>query len=99
MSFSPRLPIPISIAPPSGTGPTLPRREFLRLLSLAAGSAVVLSALPRRAAALAEWVPSFPDGIKSGAPNVRRGVIWTRVAPPPDAHAVPVMWSVAARSR
>ncbi|MGH7789513.1 MAG: alkaline phosphatase D family protein [Candidatus Binatia bacterium] len=95
MSFTPRLPIPISIAPPPGTGPTLPRREFLRLLSLAAGSAAVLSALPRRAAAQGPWVPSFPDGIKSGDPNVHRGIIWTRIAPPPDAHRVPVMWSVA----
>ena len=85
---------PIEIAPPPGAGATLPRRDFLRLLGAAAGGAVALAAVPRRAAAQSA-TPAFPDGIKSGDPQPTTGVIWTRVAAPADASPVSVMWSVA----
>ena len=86
---------PIEIAPPAGTGATLPRRDFLRLLGAAAGGALALAAVPRRASALTTAPPAFPDGIKSGDPRPTTGVIWTRVAAPTDASPVSVMWSVA----
>ena len=85
---------PIEIAPPPGAGATLPRRDFLRLLGAAAGGAVALAAVPRRAAAQSATA-AFPDGIKSGDPQPTTGVIWTRVAAPADASPVSVMWSVA----
>ena len=58
------------ITPPPGTGETLPRRHFLRMLGLATGGAAVLAARPWRAAA-AGAAPAFPDGIKSGDPQPR----------------------------
>jgi alkaline phosphatase D len=85
---------PIEIAPPPGTGATLPRRDFLRLLGAAAGGAVALAAVPRRAAAQSATA-AFPSGIKSGDPQPTTGVIWTCVAAPADASPVSVMWSVA----
>lgn len=96
MSFRPRLPIDFALAPPAGTGATLPRREFLRLLATALGGAAALSGLPARRA-LAGVVPPvvFPDGIKSGDPLPGTGTIWTRVAPPADGGPVSVLWSVA----
>ncbi|MBM4244547.1 MAG: hypothetical protein FJ148_12125 [Deltaproteobacteria bacterium] len=85
---------PLEIAPPPGTGATLPRRDFLRLLGAAAGGAVALAAVPRRAAAQSATA-TYPDGIKSGDPQPTTGVIWTRVAAPADASPVSVLWSVA----
>jgi alkaline phosphatase D len=84
------------IGPPSGTGRSMPRRDFLRGLAAAgAGSlAATLAWAPGRAHA-DDYVPSFPDGVKCGDPEPRGGVLWTRVATPPDDRAVPVMWSVA----
>jgi alkaline phosphatase D len=93
VSFEGRL--PIVFAPPEGTGATLPRREFLRLLTAALGGAAALTILPRRSGATGSWVPSFPDGVKAGDPRPRSGVIWTRVGPPPDGAPVGVVWSVA----
>ncbi len=94
--------LPLVVAPPAGTGATLPRREFLRILAGAAGSAAVLGALPRRAAAGLEPLGPrdatsavFPDGIKSGDPQTRAAVIWTRIGAPPGGEPVPVVWSVA----
>ncbi|MBX3023558.1 alkaline phosphatase D family protein [bacterium] len=93
MSF--RAHLPIEVLPPPGTGATLPRREFLRLLSAALGGIAALSVLPaRRAFAGAVPAPIFPDGIKSGDPKPGSGVIWTRVAPLRDGPAT-VLWSVA----
>lgn len=92
MSYRPRLPL-IDLAPPPGTGHSMPRRDFLRLLGLAAGSAAALSLRPRRSAAAP--TPLFPDGIKSGDPRPRGGVIWTRLAPPGDGAPLGVVWSVA----
>lgn len=94
MPFHDRL--PIDIVPPPGTGPTLPRREFLRLLGVAAGGAAALGAIPARRVFAAPGEPVlFPDGIKSGDPRPTSAVIWTRLAPPPDAMPVGVMWTVA----
>lgn len=84
---------PVEIAPPPGTGETLPRRHFLRLLGLATGGAAVLAARPFRAAAAD--APAFPDGIKSGDPQPSSGVIWTRVTAPAGGGPVSVVWSVA----
>lgn len=94
MSFRPRL--PIELLPPPGTGPTLPRREFLRLLGLAVGGSAALATAPaRRALAGVLPAPAFPDGIKSGDPKPTSGLIWTRVAAPPDGGPAMVVWSVA----
>lgn len=82
------------LGPPPGTGRTLPRREFLRLIAAALGSAAAATVWPRRGTAQ-NWVPTFPDGIKSGDPKPRTAVLWTRVAPPPDGRSVDVLWSVA----
>lgn len=84
----------VEIAPPLGTGRSFPRRDFLRLLA-AAGGAAGLAWTPGRVMATVEWVPSYPDGIKSGDPRPGTACIWTRIAPPPDAREVEVMWSVA----
>ena len=82
------------ISPPPGTGRTMPRREFLRALAAlgVAGAAgrLVWPAQPARAGVASV----FPDGIKSGDPSAKGGVLWTRVAPS-SGGAVPVMWSVA----
>jgi alkaline phosphatase D len=93
---------PIVITPPHGSGGGMPRREFLRALARAGagGLAIALarpwpvsaSAGPR--AGEADGTP-FPDGVKSGDPQPRGGVIWTRVAPPPGGEPVEVVWSVA----
>jgi alkaline phosphatase D len=83
----------VEVSPPPGTGFTLPRRAFLKLLATAVGGGTALSALPRRA--VAGVAPVFPDGIKAGDPSPRTGVIWTRVTPPTDGSAVSVLWSVA----
>jgi len=85
---------PLEIAPPTGTGETLPRRHFLRLLGVATGGAAVLAARPWRAGA-ADTEPAFPDGIKSGDPKPTTGVIWTRVAAPVGGGPLSVVWSVA----
>ena len=53
------------ISPPRGTGRTLPRREFLRLLAASLGGAVALGSWPRRGGAQGGWIPSFPDGVKA----------------------------------
>lgn len=88
--------LPLVFVPPAGTGPTLPRREFLRLLGAATGGALVLAPALRGAARAASGETSaFPDGIKSGDPRPRVGIIWTRVPRPADGSAVPVVWSVA----
>ena len=83
------------IVPPPGTGRSMPRREFLRLLAAAIGGVSLLPALGGRANAGPVWTPSFPDGIKSGDPQPRSGVIWTRVGAPPTSEPVSVMWSVS----
>ncbi len=84
------------IAPPPGSGRTVPRRDFLRLLAAGTGGAAVLTALPwRRGAAAAAPAPVFPDGVKAGDPRPQTATIWTRVAAPADGAAVPVLWSVA----
>src|SRR5262245_61819455 len=86
----------IDVAPPAGTGRSMPRREFLRALAAAGagGLAVTLAWTPGRARA-ADYVPSFPDGVKSGDPGPRGTIIWTRVPSPSDAADVSVLWSVA----
>jgi alkaline phosphatase D len=83
------------ITPPRGTGRTLPRREFLRLLAASIGGAIALGSWPRRGGAQGGWVPSFPDGVKAGDPNPRSSAIWTRVEAPPDGMPVSLIWSVA----
>lgn len=86
------VPPSVEIAPPAGTGRTMPRREFLRLLGVAAGGVATFgNARPAGAGA----APAFPDGIKSGDPRPRRGTIWTRVPAPAGGETVPVTWSVA----
>lgn len=84
----------IEITPPAGTGETVARRHFLRLLGAATGGAAVLAARPFRAAAAGAGA-AFPDGIKSGDPQPTSGVIWTRVAPPAGGGPLDVVWSVA----
>jgi alkaline phosphatase D len=83
------------VSPPAGTGPTMPRREFLRALAalgvVGAAGRLLFVADPARGGA-PELV--FPDGIKSGDPSPGSAVIWTRVAPA-GGGPVPVMWSVA----
>jgi alkaline phosphatase D len=78
------------------------RRDFLRTLAAAGAGGVIagLDLAPHRAWGgddpLPEgWTPSFPDGVKSGDPWSAGSVIWTRVAPPPDGRAVPIVWTVA----
>ena len=85
----------LAVGPPPGTGRTLPRREFLRLLATTVGGAAVIGALPggRALAGLAE--AAFPDGVKSGDPRHDAGVLWTRVEPPPGGGPATVLWSVA----
>ena len=78
------------------------RRDFLRALA-AAGAGGVVAALdyaPHRAWGADDPLPegfatSFPDGIKAGDPWSGGSVIWTRVTPPPDGRAVPIVWTVA----
>jgi len=74
----------------------MPRREFLRALATAGagGLAATLAWTPARARA-ADYVASFPDGIKCGDPGPRGAIIWTRVPGPADGVEVPVLWSVA----
>ena len=94
MSFRPRL--PIEFVPPPGTGTTLPRREFLRLVAVAMGGTAALATAPaRRALAGVVPEPAFPDGIKSGDPKPSSALIWTRVSPPPGGGPSAVVWSVA----
>lgn len=80
----------------------MPRRDFLRALA-AAGAGGVVASLDQTANRawgaddpLPEgWTASFPDGVKAGDPWPNGGVIWTRVAAPPDGRAVPIVWTVA----
>lgn len=88
-----RLRAPIEIAPPPGTGRTLPRREFLRLLGVAAGGLATLGG--SRIARGEPLDAVFPDGIKSGDPRPHRGTIWTRIGAPAGGDPVAVTWSVA----
>ncbi len=85
------------IAPPEGTGSSLPRREFLRRLALAtaAGLATPRGTGPAAASALAPGGSVFPDGIKAGDPTPGGCVLWTRVAAPTGRGPVEVVWSVA----
>lgn len=87
------------IFPPDGTGPSMPRREFLRALANAGVAALVsrvaVGATSARAGTTAPWVAGFPDGIKSGDPLPSGTVIWTRLTPPLVEQELPVLWSVA----
>lgn len=66
------------------------------MLAAAAGGAAALMTPMRRAGAqTVDPATLFPDGVKAGDPWPRGGVIWTRVAAPPDGSTVPVVWSVA----
>jgi alkaline phosphatase D len=90
----------IEIFAPDFGVPTMPRRDFLQLLGKTGLATLVarLAVAPGRPAFAGEagpWVPSFPEGIKSGDPLPTGAVIWTRLAPPPDGHDVTVLWSVA----
>jgi alkaline phosphatase D len=85
----------LAIRPPPGTGPTLPRREFLRLVAAALGGAAAVHAVPGGRALAGALAPVFPDGVKSGDPRPRTGVIWTRIAPPPGGGPARVLWTVA----
>lgn len=84
------------IAPPPGSGHTMPRREFLRILAAAvAASATGFAVLGHKPAfAAAQAAETFPDGIKSGDPRPRSAVIWTRVKAD-ISEPVEVLWSVA----
>lgn len=86
----------LEIAPPRGTGRTMPRREFLRALSVlvAAGATGQSFLAADYARADDQAAQFFPDGIKSGDPTPGGAVIWTRVATE-NAERVAVLWSVA----
>jgi alkaline phosphatase D len=85
----------LAIRPPPGTGRTLPRREFLRLVAAALGGAAALRAVPGGRALAGVLGPVFPDGVKSGDPRPDAGVLWTRVAPPPGGGPATLLWTVA----
>jgi len=87
----------IDVGPPPGTGRTLPRREFLRLLATAAGGMAVLPMIPGHRALAGPIDPAtiFPDGVKSGDPLHTKGTLWTRVAAPAGGGDASVLWSVA----
>src|SRR5262245_2996778 len=85
----------LDVAPPPGTGRSMPRREFLRLVALAAGGAASFAWRPRPSVGQGGWVPSFHDGGKAGDPHPNRGVIWSRIPAPKDGRSVDVMWSAA----
>jgi len=84
----------VDLSPPPGTGRTMPRREFLRLLGLATGGLAAVAAAPAGAVTPTGSASPFPDGIKSGDPRPRRATIWTRIAAP-STDPVDVIWSVA----
>ncbi len=86
----------IEISPPRGTGPTMPRREFLRSLAVLAAAGAAGQSFLAADVARADDQASlfFPDGIKSGDPAPTGAVIWTRVAVE-GAEPVAVLWSVA----
>lgn len=89
------MPFNTEIAPPAGTGGTMPRRAFLR--ALAAVAAVGASGsywLGARNVLASEAAGVFPDGIKSGDPAPRSATIWTRIAAT-GQEASSVLWSVA----
>ena len=75
----------------------MPRREFIRLLGVVGAAAGVAGPFLAESSASAQAAGSrFPDGIKSGDPQPRSAVIWTRIGPtdqtlPPAS----VVWSVA----
>jgi alkaline phosphatase D len=86
----------------------LPRRTFLTLSGVAAGSAVMIAAEPATAAVLrdSQAVPGevFTLGVASGDPLPDGVVLWTRLAPEPLAldglggmpqRTVPVRWEVS----
>jgi alkaline phosphatase D len=85
----------LDVTVPPGTGRTLPRREFLRLLAGAVGGAAVLRAVGGPLAFATAAEPAFPDGIKSGDPHHSRGTLWTRLAAPAGGEPATVLWSVA----
>jgi alkaline phosphatase D len=85
----------VDLTPPPGTGRTLPRREFLRLLATTVGGAGVLGAIPGRRVHAGAPMAVFPDGIKSGDPRFNSGTVWTRVTPPVGGGPATVLWSVA----
>jgi alkaline phosphatase D len=85
----------IDVTPPPGTGRTLPRREFLRLLAMAAGGAAAATMLPGRGARAGAPGATFPDGIKAGDPRHNGSTLWTRVAAPAGGGEATVLWSVA----
>jgi len=85
----------LDVTVPAGTGRTLPRREFLRLLAGTVGGAVVLQAVGRPRAYAAPVGTVFPDGVKCGDPHHSRGTLWTRVAAPANGEPATVLWSVA----
>jgi alkaline phosphatase D len=89
-----RFPV-VQFGAPLGTGRTLPRREFLRLLAATLGGAVGLAGLPARRARAHVEGDVFPDGIKAGDPLHDGGVLWTRVTPPAGGGPASVLWSVA----
>ena len=80
----------------------LSRRDFLAALGFVAGAVVVLDGCVVPTPALFPAPPSgaadpgpFPDGVKAGDPLPDGSVIWTRVTPPIDGSAAPLVWSVA----
>ena len=90
----------------------LPRRSFLTLTGVAAGSAVLLGAEPAAAQTAAEQFvapgPLFTLGVASGDPWPDGVVLWTRLAPDPVAAdglggmpdvTVQVRWEVAEDER
>ncbi len=77
------------------------RRKFLEIL---AGTAALGVAAPSVLAATEVWVPhpedllpgpAFRHGVASGDPLRRRVILWTRVTPGTDTHAIPVKCVVA----
>lgn len=90
----------------------LPRRSFLTLTGVAAGSAVMVAAEPASASVLRDSQALAGDvftlGVASGDPLPDGVVLWTRLAPEPLAvdglggmprRIVPVRWEVAEDER
>mgnify|MGYP003630234808 CR=1 FL=1 len=84
------------MSPPAGTGRTMPRRDFLRALAVAAAAGAAGSHVfgARHVFANTATAAVFPDGIKSGDPAPRSATIWTRIAGSAPETS-PVIWSVA----
>ncbi len=75
--------------------PGISRRDFLRVLAgLGAGGGLASVLGPAQLACVPD-ASLFPEGVICGDPQPDGAVIWTRLAPPPDARPVELVWMVA----